>query len=73
VDANALVGKMQIKMMSLQTTTVPQNIKKTSFSMQLTAVVNAELTSLIAPLLLYQTFSTVDANALVGKVQETML
>jgi hypothetical protein len=41
--------------------------------MQLTAVVNAELTSLIAPLLLYQTFSTVDANALVGKVQETML
>jgi hypothetical protein len=48
VDANALVGKMQIKMMSLQTTTVPQNIKKTSFSMQLTAVVNAELTSLIA-------------------------
>jgi hypothetical protein len=73
VDANALVGKMQIKMMSLQTTTVPQNIKKTSFSMQLTAVVNAELTSLIAPLLLSQTSSTVDANALVGKMQIKMM
>ena len=41
--------------------------------MQNSVDVNAELRCQIAPLLLYQTSSTVDANALVGKVQETML
>jgi hypothetical protein len=60
-------------MLKLQTATVLQILKKTSFLMQNSVDVNAELTSLIAPLLLYQTSSTVDANALVGKVPETML
>jgi hypothetical protein len=72
-DANALVGKVQETMLKLQTTTVLQIIKKTMFSIQNSVDVNAELTWRIAPLLLYQTSSTVDANALVGKVQETML
>jgi hypothetical protein len=59
-------------MLKLQTATVLQILKKTSFLMQNSVDVNAELTSLIAPLLLYQTSSTVDANALVGKVRVKM-
>jgi hypothetical protein len=63
---------MQVKMFKLLTTTVLQTIKKTSFSIQKSAVVNAALTCRIA-LQLLQTFSTADANAIVGKMQIKML
>jgi hypothetical protein len=70
-DANAIVGRMRVKMFKQQTTTVLQITKPTSFSMQTTAVVNAESICQIA-LQLNQTFWTADANALVGRMQVKM-
>ena len=67
-DANALVGKMLNKTPKLQTTIASLISKKISFSTQKTAAVNAESIANIAPLLLSQTFSIADANAIVGKV-----
>jgi hypothetical protein len=70
-DANALVGRMRVKMFKQQTTTVLQITKPTSFSMQTTAAVNAESICQIV-LQLNQTFWTADANALVGRMQVKM-
>ena len=67
-DANALVGKMLNKTPKLQTTIASLISKKISFSTQKTAAANAESIANIAPLLLSQTFSIADANAIVGKV-----